>query len=1694
MRSVKTLKMRITKIETRVKAIDDNCSVQELQDLLQGLKENFDALELSFEGEDSDEAMMELERYEQKYFDSKSILLRALEKKCPKEAADVSVETLLRTQNSLLEQLKAPERNNDEVRLPKVDIPKFSGDYAMWSTFRDMFEGMVDGNTKISSIQKHHYLKTLLSGEALGLLKHIPLTAENYETAWAQIKARYDRPYLLVRSIIQNFLSAEGVNSRVSNIRQTYNHFNETIKVLSNMGDYASSIDPWLIHFMVNKLDSESIKLWSTECADKSEPKIEDFLQFMDSRCNAVEISSSENKHVKPVRSFTTLSQSCFFCSENHSIHKCEKFKKLSLADREKTIKTQFRCFKCLKKGHNLKACKSNYNCQVCKSNHHTLLHKPAENNSDESQVVQVNVQRSASSSNILPTALVNVRDGSGSYVSCRVLLDTGAQASFITEKLFKKLNLKRNQSRIPVKGLSLMCSTYSKGKTEILIQAKSDSKKELWVTTHILPELTGELPSHELQIKGLKDITSFELADPSFHIPSDVDILLGAGVFFEILGRSKFYHLTEKLWIQETMFGFVICGGKQEESLSEISSNINLINESSEPLDQMIEKLWDIEDINDNIISNEDNKRCEEIFKSTLQRTETGRFIVGLPFVSGRRELGDSYEMALRRFLSLERKFANDVEYHLRYVSFMQDYLKSGHMEEIPKNELCRSYTDKYYLPHHGVQKQGASGIKLRVVFDASAKSSNGVSLNDLLLAGPNLQQCLTDVIANFRFHKFVFTSDIQQMYRQIEIRSQDQDFQRILWRESKDDPIIQYRLKTVTYGTTSAPFLAIRALRELAIDKQEAYPRAAEILKRSTYMDDIIAGSDDITSLINLKGELVELLGLGQFCLKKWASNSDELLKDIKLEDQVNTLVFDSGDSCLIKTLGVQWSPKDDQFTFKINLVDITQPTRRALLSETAKLYDPFGWVSPVTVTLKIVFQETWVTKTGWDQSIPENLMKTWFKVRSQLLELEKLKIPRWIVRGVQYEIHGFADASEKAYAAVLYLRSINIDGTSSTYLIAAKTKLSPIKSVSIARLELCAAHLLAKLVSSYYEVFTCLSPKYVLWSDSTIVLAWLSSPPRKWKAFVANRTSHILTLCRGVRWRHVKSSDNPADIASRGILPRDLINNELWWNGPSWVCNWIEDELVKTYESTQELKVSKICAVSFLDYFWPQFLERFSSFKRVRKIIAYWLRYFHNKNTKNEKSLGPFSSQELQRSSNFIIRKTQALEFGNEVQALSNNKLIDRKSKILKFNPYLDANKILRIGGRLQNSMLSEQRKHPIILPKGKLSELLIDYTHITNYHGSRKLIINLIRTQYWILGLQASVKRYIKNCKTCVRYNAKTYQPSLGPLPKFRVEPSKPFETTGLDFAGPVTLRAYRGRGNLNVKGYIAVFICLATKAMHLELVMSLSTESLLMSLKRFLARRGRCSEIWSDNGRNFAGCNQQLIKTYKEIAGSVESDEIKAFVADNMIAWRFIPPYSPNFGGIWESGVKSVKSHLRKTFSDTVLSIEEYSTALCQIEALLNSRPLLPITDDPEAGILTPGHFLINGPLVDIPLINQSQGKVDLNQRYQFVQTLVNGFWKKWKSEYLCLLNVKNKWYKNGITPSVDDIVLVKRASDRPALWPKGRIIRLYPGSDNVTRVVDVQTTTGIHCEAIRNLVPFMLNQNASTGGACLNSN
>ena len=221
MRSVKTLKMRITKIETRVKAIDDNCSVQELQDLLQGLKENFDALELSFEGEDSDEAMMELERYEQKYFDSKSILLRALEKKCPKEAADVSVETLLRTQNSLLEQLKAPERNNDEVRLPKVDIPKFSGDYAMWSTFRDMFEGMVDGNTKISSIQKHHYLKTLLSGEALGLLKHIPLTAENYETAWAQIKARYDRPYLLVRSIIQNFLSAEGVNSRVSNIRQT---------------------------------------------------------------------------------------------------------------------------------------------------------------------------------------------------------------------------------------------------------------------------------------------------------------------------------------------------------------------------------------------------------------------------------------------------------------------------------------------------------------------------------------------------------------------------------------------------------------------------------------------------------------------------------------------------------------------------------------------------------------------------------------------------------------------------------------------------------------------------------------------------------------------------------------------------------------------------------------------------------------------------------------------------------------------------------------------------------------------------------------------------------------------------------------------------------------------------------------------------------------------------------------------------------------------------------------------------------------------------------------------------------------------------------------------------------------------------------------------------------------------------------
>ncbi|XP_062557503.1 uncharacterized protein LOC134222362 [Armigeres subalbatus] len=329
-----------------------------------------------------------------------------------------------------------------------------------------------------------------------------------------------------------------------------------------------------------------------------------------------------------------------------------------------------------------------------------------------------------------------------------------------------------------------------------------------------------------------------------------------------------------------------------------------------------------------------------------------------------------------------------------------------------------------------------------------------------------------------------------------------------------------------------------------------------------------------------------------------------------------------------------------------------------------------------------------------------------------------------------------------------------------------------------------------------------------------------------------------------------------------------------------------------------------------------------------------------------------------QELRLALHVIIKVIQHEVLGDEIHRVISN---EPCKKIAALSPIYEDG-VLRVGGRLQNSWLSFDSKHPYLLPKHFITDQIIRTYHEENLHVGPTALLALLRSRYWLLDGRSSIRKVTRSCITCFRAKPKGSSQMMGVLPSCRVTPAEPFLRTGIDYAGLVIVREGRHKPKL-VKAYIAVFVCMSTKAVHLELVSDISTAAFLAALQRFVSRRGLCQQIYSDNGSNFKGAKSELHELYLLFQNRKAIDEIVAFCQPKEISWNFIPPEAPNFGDLWESAVKSAKYHLKRTLKTAHLSFEEYATVLSQVEAVMNSRPLC-LTSDPEAAILTPGHFFV----------------------------------------------------------------------------------------------------------------------------------
>jgi len=948
----------------------------------------------------------------------------------------------------------------NKMRLPTIEIPKFDGRWEEWLPFRDTFTSMIHNNETLPAIDKLHYLRWALVRDAYKLIESLEVTNENYQIAWEIVNKRYKGNKTIIQNHVQAMINFPCISKESHpSLRQLVDTTLQHIRTLKRLEQPTDSWDTLLIQLFIPKLDSSTRQEWESERADKELPRMENFINFLETRCSFLDaltrastlnlsknVQGHSKQHAIKQSSqiqvhLSTESSTCPICQNTHRIFECFIFRNMSAQARHERVKSSKLCYNCLKPFHGKKctsgSCKKCYNClkpfhgkkctsgscKKCHKHHNTLLHfdkaadsndspskvekdkdaarqhtsslSPESNNAAESNSNKQIVNNSLSfchtqgsfSHVLLSTARVHIRDHFDKLYDCRVLLDSGSQPNFISRELCERLRLPQRKTDTIIAGVNNISST-SQNETTATIHSRFNKYQET-LSFLILDKVTNKIPAVAIDVDSFQIPLNIKLADPTFHLPGKIDLILGSEIFWKLLCVGQIQLGRSGPIFQKTRLGWIISG--TTNPVLKPGHVVQCHSAQQTTLHDQLEKFWRLEEMQPKVHLTAEEQKCEEHFHKTHSREKDGRFVVLLPLRDNYVQLGESYDMAKRRLLSLERKLFRQPELKRQYDAFIQEYIDLKHMKRISNfadnNQKSETCDITYYLPHHAVLKPDSNTTRLRVVFDASAKTSCGLSLNDVQMVGPTIQQDLFNIIMRFRQYTYAISADISKMYRQIKVKQEQCKLQRILWRFVPGEEIQTYELQIITYGEACSSFLAIRSLHQTARDLQQRYPKAAEIIMRDFYVDDLLTGSDDIGDLLRLKEDITTVLQSAKFELHKWKSNHPSLV-DVNKDSL--TVQLDEG----TKILGQLWDTQRDTFRYTNTSSQLKGTTKRQVLSCIAQIFDPLGLLGPVVVTSKVIMQQLWQAKLKWDESLPVQLHTRWMRWYGKISHLGHIK----------------------------------------------------------------------------------------------------------------------------------------------------------------------------------------------------------------------------------------------------------------------------------------------------------------------------------------------------------------------------------------------------------------------------------------------------------------------------------------------------------------------------------------------------------------------------------------------------------------------------------------------------------------------------------------------------------------------------
>ena len=870
------------------------------------------------------------------------------------------------------------------------------------------------------------------------------------------------------------------------------------------------------------------------------------------------------------------------------------------------------------------------------------------------------------------------------------------------------------------------------------------------------------------------------------------------------------------------------------------------------------------------------------------------------------------------------------------------------------------------------------------------------------------------------------------------------------------------------------------------------------AHDMKRNLYVDNIISGCDTEEQVIHYYKEARAIMNQAKFNLRSWASNSHQLQS---LAQSEGTADKDPA----VSLLGLLWSTPTDTITFppKQFLISTEEHsvTKRIVLQMASKIYDPLGYLSPITIRARILIQELWQSGVDWDEPIHQNHQKTWIQIATDLQETSNLTVQRCYfiqTSNEPAELHVFSDASMKAYGAVAFLRTGN-----KTSFVLARSRVVPLKGHTLPRLELMGAVIaspLAHFIVSTLQYTSLQTTSVTLWSDSQIVLHWLHSSKRL-KQFISNRVQELNDTFPDIPWCYCPTDHNPADLLTRGLTTGQLASSQLWQHGPQWLTNktqqpvWNHSEILHlqveegTVEDPFEDNPLTMATQGIHNIIQ---ISNYSTLHRLLRVSGYVLRFIHNTKQGTSRKTGPLSTNEINRSLSLWIHSCQQTSFSKEIHSLQSQTKKKRLPLVRQLRLFLDTLGYIRCGGRIHNAPVEEDTKFPFLLPrKHHLTKLIVFSVHIQQLHAGVNSTVTALRQRYWIPSARQLVRGLLHKCVPCRKTIGKPYPiPESPPLPHARTKDGKPFEVTGVDFTGALYVREH----GTEIKAYICLFTCGLSRAVHLEVVKDLSVDTFLQAFRRFVARKSLPQLLLSDNASTY-------VSAAKELEQLFTSNQLEESLSVSGVQWKFIPKRAPWYGGFRERLIGMTKNVMKKVLGRSFISFEALQTLAVEIEAVLNDRPLTYLSadvNDPDP--LTPSHLLYGRRIVSLPHAIVEDGEINdptfltssiLQEKAKRQVQILQHFQQRWKREYLTSLRDTHRGTDPcKLTIKVGDIVLVHDDVPR-SRWQLAVIEELIEGLDGGIRAAKIRTTTGRTNRPVAKLFPLEVNAmsqaNATTG-------